>query len=241
MLKKTYLILLLFFIGTTAQSQVLMSLIFGDKLNSEGLEFGLDGGYNFSGISTFGTDKKLGKFNLGFYFDITLKDKWHLDTGVLVKSTLGSAKLTDEDLTFLEVTPRPELGSYSQEIDYFIVPILVKYVFEKRIHVEAGPQLGYMREANVIFHHKNSEEEVYVRQENTDKVHKIDMGVSGGLGYKFSDNAGITLGVRYYYGLTDVYKNNSGTKNNSLFLNIHVPIGAKKKKNCNEVEQTSEQ
>jgi len=41
---KKYLLLFGFLIlGFTSHSQLLMSLIFGDKLNSEGIEFGLEG------------------------------------------------------------------------------------------------------------------------------------------------------------------------------------------------------
>jgi hypothetical protein len=39
----------------------------------------------------------------------------------------------------------------------------------------------------------------------------------------------MSLGVKYYYGLTNVYKNESGTKNSSFFVKLTVPIGAGKK------------
>ena len=45
-----------------------------DKLNSEGLEFGLEGGVNWSNISNLDADKSLSTFNLGFYFDFKLKN-----------------------------------------------------------------------------------------------------------------------------------------------------------------------
>ena len=51
----------------TASSQVLISLIFGDKLNSGGIEFGLDGGINFSNMSN--TEGNMApNWNLGFFF-----------------------------------------------------------------------------------------------------------------------------------------------------------------------------
>lgn len=240
MVKKTFLIILFTLMGATVQSQVLLSLIFGDKLNSDGLEFGLTGGYNWSGIDDVGT-KKLGKFNLGFYFDITLKNQWHLDTGVLVKSTLGTDKLTDDDLDFLEISKRPEDGSYSQELESFVVPILIKYVFKNKIHVEAGPQVGWVRKGAVVFNHKNSNEEVFVKVDNTEILNKIDAGLAFGAGYKLKDNAGMTVGIKYYIGLVDAYKTKSNTTNNSLFLSLNVPIGAKNKKKETEKTTTKEE
>ncbi|WP_394774213.1 hypothetical protein [Flavobacterium sp.] len=49
-MKKGLLLLIALFCMAPARSQVLISLLFGDKLNSPFLEFGLDGGINLSTI-----------------------------------------------------------------------------------------------------------------------------------------------------------------------------------------------
>ncbi len=227
--KKIYLIVSLLFVSATINSQVLLSLVFGDKLNSDGLEFGLEGGVNWSDVSELGT-KSLANFNLGFYFDIRLKNNWNLDTGVLVKSTLGTNNLSDEDLTYLGIVKEEEPGSYSQEISYFIVPILLKYNFKNRIYVEAGPQVGWMRDAYVEFNHESDEKDIQIQEFNKDNLNRIDAGVTLGTGYKLRDDDGMTLGVKYYYGLVDVYKDKSGTNNSAFFLKLNVPIGAERAK-----------
>lgn len=76
-MKKGVLLLIAFFSMTSARSQVLISLIFGDKLNSPFLEFGLDGGMNFSEISGLESSGTNVGFNLGFYFDIRSKKILH--------------------------------------------------------------------------------------------------------------------------------------------------------------------
>jgi hypothetical protein len=75
-------------ISAAAQSQVLITMLLGDKLNAPGLDFGLEGGYNWSSLTGMESSKSLSTFNLGFYFDILLKDQWSLYTGVLVKSKM---------------------------------------------------------------------------------------------------------------------------------------------------------
>ena len=85
---KTLLVLAMMLISVNSQSQVLLSILFGDKLNSEGLEFGLEGGFNWSDISQLEANKRLSSFNLGFYFDFRLKNQWNIYTGVLVKAKL---------------------------------------------------------------------------------------------------------------------------------------------------------
>jgi len=61
---KLFFIFLLTFSIQQAYSQILISLLFGDKLNSEKLEFGLDGGFNFSQMSNFESSKPLTTFNV---------------------------------------------------------------------------------------------------------------------------------------------------------------------------------
>ena len=172
-------------------SQVLLSLIFGDKLNSEGLEFGLEGGVNWANISNLNNDGSVRNYNLGFYFDITLKERLHLDTGVLVKSTLGANNLSSEDLTFLEIPTESEPGSYKQELSYFIVPVLLKYSLKNRIYFEGGPQIGWMRKGFVEFNYDDGNEEIRIRHSNSDAINKIDAGITLGTGYRLMKNDGI--------------------------------------------------
>lgn len=227
---KNLLYIILFTLSTTANSQVLLSLLFGDKLNADGLEFGLEGGANWSDISNIGSGNSLRNYNLGFYFDVRLKNKLSLNTGVLVKSNLGSNNLTDEDLTFLEIAKEPEQGRYSQELSYFIVPILAKYNFKNRIYLEAGPQVALLRNAHVEFNHKSEIETIKIEIDNTDKLNRIDAGITLGTGYRLRKKNGLTIGVKYYMGMTNIYKTRNDTKNNALFLKVNLPIGANEAK-----------
>lgn len=71
--------------------QVLISLLLGDKLNSGKVEFGLDGGANFSSLAGVPDSDTATGFHLGFYFDIKTSKAFH--TGVIVKSPLGAQSL----------------------------------------------------------------------------------------------------------------------------------------------------
>lgn len=222
--------------GVNLHSQVLLSVIFGDKLNSEGLEFGLEGGVNWSNISTLDADKSLSSFNLGFYFDFRLKDQWNIYTGVLVKSKLGDLNLSENDLAFLEITPNEAQGEYSQKLNYFIVPALLKYNFKNRIYLEGGPQFGLMYKSWVEFLSDNDDRSIRTRDYNKDKINKIDAGLTVGTGFKLMKENGMTLGIKYYYGFTNVYKGVEGSNNSSLFFKFNIPIGAAKKESNNTSE-----
>ena len=229
--KKYITLLVIILMGFTSHSQVLLSILFGDKLNSDGLEFGLEGGFNWSDISGLDADKRLSTFNLGFYFDFRLKNQWNIYTGVLVKAKLGDHKLSPDDLAFLEITPNlEENGNYSQVLNYFIVPALLKYNFKNRMYVEAGPQFGLMYRSWVEFESDLDNKYIKTKDYNKDKINRLDTGITFGTGYKIMPDTGMTIGIKYYYGFTNVYKGVSGSNNSSLFLKVNVPIGANKKK-----------
>ena len=240
---KKYIISIFFlFFIYNIQSQVLIALLLGDKLNNGKMEFGLDGGLNFSSISELEANKWKRDFNLGFYFDIKMKKQWYFNTGVLVKSSLGVDNLSETDLneigTNLEIT---QLGDYTQKISYFLVPTLAKYRFKNNLYVEAGPQFGLMYKA-WLEHNFNDEEgnENRIREENKDAVNRMEVGAVAGVGYRLLEGLGWTIGVRYHYGLTNVYKNISSIKNHALFLKLNIPIGVSEAKK-EEIKEVKDQ
>lgn len=228
-MKNYFLITTFLLFGLTAQSQVLISLLLGDKLNSNDLEFGLETGVNWSKISDMDSSKSLATFNIGFYFDIRMKNQWFLYTGVLVKSNLGLHKLTATDLGLLNATIYEEEGDYSQKLNYFLVPALAKYKFDNYMYLEGGPQFGLMYKSWIEYNSDADGKEAKIKEFNKDMINKLDAGFILGLGYNIGKGRGMTIGVKYYFGLIDVYKDISGTKNSSLFLKVNIPIGAGKK------------
>ncbi len=225
-MKKIFLTLIIGLFAYQAQSQVLISLLLGDKLNSEGLEFGLEGGFNFSNLSGFESNKYLTNFNLGFYFDIQMKENWWLNTGVLVKSAMGGDKLTENDLVELGARTYLDPGDYSQVVRYYTVPVLFKYKFDNRLFLAAGPQAALRSKSWVEFNSDFEDVESTIKQNNKDDFTRFDFGVTGNLGYQLKSGLGMSFGVKYYYGFVDIYKaDNLNLTNQSFFAYLMVPIG----------------
>ena len=222
----------LLFISLTMQSQILITLLFGDKLNSDGLEFGLEGGVNWTTISGMESNDFARKFNLGFYFDIRLKEQWSVYTGVLVKSNMGIDNLTDNDLINLGATKYTNLdgndlvGDYSHKMSTFLVPVLIKYKLKNHFYTEAGFQGGLMYKSWIEFNADVDERDAIIKEYNKDKINRIDVGAMAGLGYTMWKGTGWTIGAKYYYGFIDVYKDIPNTKNSSFFVKLNIPIGA---------------
>lgn len=225
-MKRLIIILSLLLANQLAHSQVLISLLLGDKLNSPNLEFGLEGGFNYTNIHGFDDTELLRNFNLGFYFDIRMKENLFLYTGVQVKSSFGMENLSEQDLEFLEVELEPIDGNYKQKVNAFMVPILANYKFKNHIYVEAGPQVGLVYNGWVEFSSNIDSREVEIKDYNDDLLNWFNGGLAFGTGYRLMKGKGWTVGVRYYQGLTNVFKHKSGTTHSSLHFKVNVPIGA---------------
>lgn len=209
------------------QSQVLISLLLGDKLNTGKIEFGLDGGYNFSTMSGFESGKPLSTFNLGFYFDFLLKNQWYLNTGVLVKSNVGLSNLRESDVFILDpTTVYSDSGTYEQKTAYFHVPIAIKYRFKNHFYIHAGPQFALRHKAFLVFEGEKNLKSIEVKIDNRDLFTRLEVAVIGGIGYKLKKGQGMNIGVKYFYGLTNIFKDDYfDSKNSSFYAYVGIPIG----------------
>jgi hypothetical protein len=226
---KTYLIALTFlFCSTTANSQVLISLIFGDKLNTGNIEFGLDGGLNWTDIQGIDEADYLFGWNLGFYFDIKLSDPWMLNTGVVVKGNMGAEGIPVYSLNDPELDKLFVDGSVTRKLNYFSVPIMIKYKFENNIYVKAGVQLGLMYNGyDTFIKSVESEDDLEYEVKIKDQYHPLDAGLAIGVGYRLLSGDGMNIGVQYCYGLIDVRIDDSSPSeyNSAIYLNVGIPIG----------------
>ncbi|MBU2651190.1 MAG: PorT family protein [Bacteroidetes bacterium] len=216
----------------TSRSQVLISLLLGDVLNRGGMEFGLTGGDNMSWISGQDDGRMLNTFNIGFYFDIRLKEPWYLYTGVLVKANMGTTSLNNYPVGNPEIDTLMKEAQVERKLKYFNVPLMIKYRTKIGFFAMGGFQLGLLHRGTDIFTEKIiDKEDLSYSYDITKDLNRIDAGLSAGLGYKFQKGLGVNIGARYYYGLVNIYKDtkNKGV-NSSVYFFADIPIGAKKAK-----------
>lgn len=224
-------VLFLFLFTTSANAQVLISLLFGDKLNSDKIEFGLVGGLNRSYILDISESQALNNFNLGFYFHINLKENSYLSTGVLVKSSVGATGMSTYEIGDEDFDDLYEDGKLTKKISYFYVPVLYHYRFNNRWYLEGGVQLGLRSKAYDIFDVKVLDGDLQYKLDVRDQYKRLDAGFLGGAAYKFrKEIKSISAGINYYYGLVNVSEvADTKIKNSSIYLYLKIPIGAGKK------------
>jgi len=232
-MKKFFLLVLLVVVGFQSQSQILISLLLGDKLNSDKLEFGVDGGLTLSNLNG-ANGKFLRTFNLGFYFDIKLKNpSWMINTGLQVKSNLGASELPVYNLANKELDTIFTNGNVTRKIGYFSVPLMVKYMFKNHFYLEGGLQGALRTNANDIFYSSiNNEDDFQYSSNLKNNLTRIDFGSTIGIGYRLMGGNGMNLSVRYYKGLVNIVKVQTmpPQQNSALYFNVGIPIGKSPKK-----------
>ena len=226
----------------TGHSQVLISILLGDKLNTGKIEFGLEGGANWSTIKNLDGAKSLTTFNLGFYFDFKLKNPdWMLNTGVIVKSTMGADELPVYLLGNPDLDNSFNGGKISRKINYFNVPIMMKYTFKNHIYLKGGTQLGLRYKAFDEFKNSiNDEDDLKYKLDIKDQFHPLDAGLAFGAGYRLMKGNGMNIGVQYYLGLIDIRVDDSSPNqfNRVFYLTAGIPIGKNpKKKKTDQTEK----
>lgn len=226
------LIILLISLSTTSRAQILISLLLGDVLNSEKIEFGLTTGLNRSYILDIEESSGLNNFNIGFYFHINMFESSYLSTGVLVKTNVGARGMSPYPIGDPEFDDVYAEGKLTKEINYFYVPILWHQRINNRFFLEGGLQIGLRSKAYDYFNLEDTYGgDLEYKRDVGDEYTRFDLGLLGGVGYKIRKQTKSTaVGINYYYGLLDVSKvPDMKIKNSSIYLYVRIPIGTKPK------------
>ena len=238
-------VICIFTMQSASHAQVLITLLLGDKLNSDKLEFGLAGGVDFLNMSNTPDAKMLTDWNLGFYFDFKLDQKLFLHTGVRVKSKMGTGSLEPYSLNNMVLDSAFYGGNVDRKINYFNVPVLIRYRLVDYLHVEGGIQLGLRYTAFDKFSNTIVEDEdLQFTNSIKDDLAHLDAGAQAGIGYKLKKGTGMTISADYYYGFVDVNKVLEGSQlNSAIYLDLSIPIGRAKaaKKEAEKAEKQQEE
>jgi hypothetical protein len=229
---KISVIIVLSLLPASMKGQVLITILLGDALNTEKIEFGLVGGLNRSYINTISNAEGLNNFDLGFYFHILIKNNSYFSTGVLVKSNVGATGMPVYSMGDPNFDAIYQDGILTKRIPGFSVPILFHQRFNNRWYIEAGPQLALLYKPVDIFIASKLGGDLKFELEVKDAYKHIDAGFTGGVGYKFKKEVkSMAVGINYYYGLVDVSADpDLKIKNSAIYFYMKIPIGVGKSK-----------
>ena len=148
---------------------------------------GIKGGYNVSSVSFNGTSEteRLHGFHIGIYGESYLSKYVALQPEILYSQQ--GYKIVDDS------------GTYTQELDYINIPLMLKLYPVKSFFLEAGPQIGFS------ISHKETFDSGFVLYDTSEEFepNNLDWGVNVGAGFK--SDSGISIGARYHLGQSDIY------------------------------------
>ena len=222
-------LLLTFVISQMAFSQVMIALLFGDKLNSGKLEFGISVSPALTNITNLEGKAKPG-LTLGLYFNIKMSEKFFIYAEGIAKGPFGTKDLIPYPTGNDTIDKLFADGKVERQINSFGLPLMASYRIAKNLNALAGVQANWMTKAKDKFDADDDGNDIDYTIDISDQLTTLDFGLTAGLHYKFKDDRkSMGVGIRYYGGLTDVLKNVEGTQANSAWnFMLTIPVGAGK-------------
>jgi hypothetical protein len=226
--KLAVFILMIAWATTLGHSQVLIALLFGDKLSSDKFQLGIALAGNWQNLT--GYEDTSGRFSVGFgiYGALKLSDKFTLQPELLFKDPRGAKGVPLTAFGNPDLDPLLENSTVTAKLAYVSLPVLLKYNLTPHFSVGFGPQFGYLSSAkNEYVAQVYAEEDLVFKDDIKDTLNAFDMALAFNLEYKLMKVRGIQIGLRYYLGLTDIVKDNSGdsVKNSVIQINVGIPVG----------------
>jgi len=230
-MKKILLTLFVVFsLHTTSNAQALLILLFGDKLSTETFQMGINASLSASNINGLdNTDYRI-SWAFGAFGEVKFTDDWYLHFNLTAK-TPGGAKNVEpfEDILPVIDTLTSDI-KITRALNYITLPVFIKYRLGP-VKLGVGAQLGYLTSAGDIYEGFTFlGDDLSMERNIRDKLNLWDAGVTGIIDYFFKPEKNMRsfrLSLTYYYGLTDILKDNTGDAwNNSIFLlSIAIPVG----------------
>ncbi len=152
--------------------------------------FGVKGGlnlYNVQNDNNVKYDSKTG-FHVGMMLHIHMAPHFAIQPELLY-SAQGAKYNTG-------------VGDINLKLEYANVPLMFQYMFNNGFRLEAGPQIGFLTNANAELNGNGSDVK--------DDIKKIDVAIGAGLSY-INPASGWGVDARYNYGVSNI--NESGSVN----------------------------
>jgi len=160
---------------------LILVFVFGVSVQafSQGLDFGIKAGANFANITDASGLKNKTGFVAGVFAGVKLNDKLGVQ-GDLLYSQQGA-----------------EFDAGEIDLNYVIIPVVIKYYITEGLNLQAGPQFGFVVDDNI--------KEVF---SGISDAESFDLSAVVGAGFEFP--FGIRVSGRYNIGLTDIMMSGDG-------------------------------
>ena len=154
---------------------------------------GVKGGINITNVTSYNGDGRVSG-NAGLFLHAQLNSNWCIQPEILYSGQ--GVKYSTID------------GERRLSLDYIQVPVMLQYFPVKQFYIEAGPQVGFLTNAEI---RDNSGEKL---GSANNSFNKTDVALNVGAGIRATKQLGFF--ARYNFGLTDITKNDNQTSRNEV-------------------------
>ncbi len=209
------------FLISPVRSQVVIGLIFGDKLNSPKMETGVHVGVNFSSLTNVNPQKMLSNVCVGLYNQYHFNDKLFLDSRLYAHFSGGATGL---DIVAAGYPPESLIDSTGvrRVINYLGLGSGLGYQFSKKFGASVG-FLALLRNGVKDVHKTENGDRLVIK--DLKFTNPIDCGITANTYYRLGHHSnGLLLGLGFYYGFANVYEKQSIHNLVGQFI-VGIPLG----------------
>lgn len=211
------------------KSQVIIGLLFGEKLNNGNIEFGLNGIINYSnidGLDNGGSPRS--KFGFGLYLDYKISDKFILATSFFFASPKGQVNFnaTDPFFTTPDSTLFPPADLTTERVlNYFELPIMLEYRPMPNVGLGFGGYISVLTKAQDYYANTFNDIDASYVVDIRDDMNRLDYGLMGSVHFHFNGDPGSQIRLSYMLGLNELFKEPYAAAYNETFqLAVLIPI-----------------
>ncbi|MGB0403601.1 MAG: porin family protein [Salibacteraceae bacterium] len=214
-----------------SQSQIIIGLLFGKKLNNDKLKFGVNVGLNYGTINSFKTDYSKIGLNLGLFLDIKLTDDLILSPEFFAINETGGRNIPKYSIDNGVIDMALNEASVKRTLKYISLPVILKYNIYKGIRLNIGPQFSYLTKAQDVFFKSIESGDVIFRNNIKSQYNKFDFGGIIGVEYALLEGKGMSFSLRYFQGFIEASKSkntiNRSQYNQIIQFTTSIPVGSK--------------
>jgi hypothetical protein len=213
---------------TICQGQVLLVLLFGNKITSEKFYLSLNGGLNLNGKPSFNME------NIDYYpyFGLSAHVKLNNKLFFVPGFSPVSNRRVKMDQLISELPNTMALNNIKTKaiLRYVDIPLLVAYNITPKMFVASGATVSILTKAQ---HEVNgmavAGESITIDRDIMSNIIPVDFSIPIQIGYsiqKFRNGKGVNVIIDYSYGLRNVFKDKSmhSTHNSMLQVVLSFPF-----------------
>ena len=230
-MKKILLSLILAFTLTSASNaQALLILLFGDHLSTETFQAGINVSGSASTINGLNNVDYRFNWAFGAFGEVKFSEHWFLHFHLTIKTPAGAKNVDPIVPIPPEIDTLISDPKTTRSFNYITLPIFVTYKLSP-FKIGIGAQLGYLTSADDTYEAITYQgNDITLVSDVRGQFNKWDAGLTGIIDYSISPEKkmrSLRLSLTYYYGLTDMVKDNTGDAwtNSEFLLSIGIPIG----------------